>query len=171
LNTTGGLKKTLVQEVNMFTHKTVYSFLVALGLLSVLILSGCGPADKADGAPLPPRSDAGEPSEGSLYLDEIDLIILESFPVQVRAQLRGQLADGCTDIESIKVVKDEDAKVFTVHFHTYRDPELMCTQALVPFEETVDLDVRGLPAGTYTVRAEGETATFTLQTDNEIPTD
>jgi inhibitor of cysteine peptidase len=44
----------------------------------------------------------------------------------------------------------------------------MCTQALVPFEESIDLDVRGLPAGTYTVDVHGETATFTLDVDNVL---
>jgi inhibitor of cysteine peptidase len=45
----------------------------------------------------------------------------------------------------------------------------MCTQALVPFEERVDLDVQGLPAGTYTVDVNGISDTFTFDADNEIP--
>ena len=104
-------------------------------------------------------------------MEELSLLMMESFPVQVRAQLRGQLPDGCTEIEAVTVEHDEAAQTFTIQIETERDAEMMCTQALVPFEESVELPVRGLPAGTYTVEANGATATFTLSTDNEIPSD
>jgi inhibitor of cysteine peptidase len=42
----------------------------------------------------------------------------------------------------------------------------VCTQALVPFEETIPLDVEGLLAGEYTVNVNGVMATFTLDVDN-----
>jgi hypothetical protein len=58
---------------------------------------------------------------------------------------------------------------FQIQIETTRDPELLCTQALVPFEETIELDVRGLPAGTYTVTAGDQGDRFTLSADNELP--
>jgi putative hemolysin len=44
----------------------------------------------------------------------------------------------------------------------------ICTTALVPFEEVVPLDVLGLPAGTYTVTAGEQSATYTLEMDNRV---
>jgi hypothetical protein len=38
--------------------------------------------------------------------------------------------------------------------------------AIVPFEETVSLDVEGLPAGEYTVEVGELSQTFTLEQDN-----
>jgi hypothetical protein len=38
--------------------------------------------------------------------------------------------------------------------------------AIVPFEETISLDVEGLPAGEYTVQYGDLYETFTLEQDN-----
>ncbi len=153
----------------MLKHKVAFSLLLGLGLMTVLALSACRPSDLVDGAPLPPAPTDDVPSGGQAFVESLDLMILESFPVQVRAHITGHLSDGCTEIEAFNVVQDEDAKTYTITVETSRDPDAICTQALVPFEETVDLDVRGLPAGTYTVVAGDQTATFELSVDNIAP--
>ena len=47
----------------------------------------------------------------------------------------------------------------------------MCTEALVPYEQAVPLDVAGLPAGVYTVTVNGVSDTFELAVDNVLPTE
>jgi inhibitor of cysteine peptidase len=42
----------------------------------------------------------------------------------------------------------------------------MCAQVLVPFEETIALDVAGLPAGAYTVVVNEVKTSFELAVDN-----
>ncbi|MGC9520643.1 MAG: hypothetical protein ACP5HG_02020 [Anaerolineae bacterium] len=153
----------------MLKHKLAFSLFLGLGLVSLLILSACRPSDLVDGAPLPPAPTDDVQPGGQAFIESLDLMILESFPVQVRAHITGHLSDGCTEIEAIQVVRDEDAKAYTITIETSRDPEAMCTQALVPFEETVNLDVQGMPAGTYTVVADDQTATFELAVDNVMP--
>ncbi|MGC9467956.1 MAG: hypothetical protein ACP5HS_05155 [Anaerolineae bacterium] len=155
----------------MSKYKITYSLLLAVGLLTVVILNACSPTQKAVGAPLPPEKPAGDAKSESVYVDSVDVMILESFPVQVRARITGHLPDGCTEITSTDVTYEEASKTFFVEFETYRDPELMCTQALVPFEKTVDLEVRGLSAGHYTVDVPGAVASFELATDNVLPED
>jgi inhibitor of cysteine peptidase len=135
---------------------------IAASLLAVVLLSGCGGEATPD---LPPT---GTPGEGGIFINDVELMIMESFPVQVRALIQGDLADGCTSISEINTERDVEAQRFTVRIETSRDEEAMCTEALVPFEESVDLDVRGLPAGTYTVDVHGETAEFTLDVDNVL---
>jgi inhibitor of cysteine peptidase len=136
---------------------------------AVLLLGACGTPEGVDEEPLmptAPTSDA-EPG-GKAFVESLNLVILESFPVQVRAQITGNLSDGCTEIAAINVVRDEDAQTYEIVIETTRDPEAMCTQALVPFEESVPLDVLNMPAGTYTVTAGDQTATFELAVDNVL---
>ncbi|QRN83081.1 hypothetical protein JR338_11850 [Chloroflexota bacterium] len=108
---------------------------------------------------------ASEVIQGTVvYLNSMDILIMESFPVQVSVALQGDLPDGCTTIQSVE--SSLEGQTFTITFRTHRPADQMCTQALVPFEETVSLDVYGLPAGEYTVIANDLTETFTLDVDN-----
>ena len=45
--------------------------------------------------------------------------------------------------------------------------DALCTMALVPFEENVKLDVYGLDAGTYLVKAYDLSESFTFDMDNK----
>ncbi len=115
---------------------------------------------------LPPRGDADQATD--VYVEGLTLNVMESFPVQVSAKVDGNLADGCVVLDEIKVSRGEET--FELKFETHREGDA-CTQALVPFEETVSLDVEELPAGTYTVVAGDVSETFTLDVDNTLDTD
>jgi hypothetical protein len=100
----------------------------------------------------------------------IEILLLESFPLQVHAVLRGDLPDaGCTTIASVDQVRE--GNTFRLTLITTTDPLALCAPALTPFEEVVPLDVHGLPAGTYTVQANGVQQTFEFTVDNTLPTD
>ena len=92
---------------------------------------------------------------------------MESSPVQITVIAEGVLPDSCTEIGAI--TRDRNGKAFTVIIGTVRDPNLICAQATVQFRVPVPLDVRGLPAGTYTVDVNGVSVSFTLDTDNTPP--
>ena len=94
---------------------------------------------------------------------EIDILILESFPVQVQVIASGNLPDPCTKIS--EVLQEKEGNTFFITIKTYRSPGF-CIQVLAPFEEIISLDVYGLPAGTYTVDVNGVQATFDLEVDN-----
>jgi inhibitor of cysteine peptidase len=94
----------------------------------------------------------------------VSVQILESFPVQARAVVQGELSDGCTTIDSIE--QSRQGNEFRVRLMTTRPADAFCTQVLVPFEETIPLQVRGLSAGEYRVVANGLVATFRLEVDN-----
>jgi inhibitor of cysteine peptidase len=95
---------------------------------------------------------------------EVSVQILESFPVQARAVVKGELPDGCTTIDSIE--QSREGNEFRVRILTSRPADAFCTQALVLFEERIPLEVRGLRAGDYRVVANGVAATFRLEVDN-----
>jgi hypothetical protein len=106
----------------------------------------------------------GELQMGAALVDAVDVQMLESFPVQVNVLVRGYLQDACTEMGEIR--QQFDGSVFTIELTTVRDPNLMCAQVLTPFEQTIPLEVAGLPSGAYTLIVNGVTAQFELAVDN-----
>ena len=147
-------------------HRDGKMFIIAAVALLAVALIGCGPAVQPSPTPEPAPS-SGDVIQGVPAVESVDVLILESFPVQVHAVVRGTLADGCTTLDQVTTTRE--GNVFQIQLTTQRPADAVCTQALVPFEEVVALDVVGLPAGEYTVEAEGVTATFTLDIDNVLP--
>ena len=103
------------------------------------------------------------PTMGFAPVEEIEIVILESFPVQVQVIARGNLPDPCTEI--FEVLQERKENTFFVAIKTYRPPGF-CIQVLAPFEEIIPLEVYGLPAGTYIVDVNGVQDTFDLEVDN-----
>ena len=127
-------------------------------VVAITILAGCAPTTAAGG-----------PQTGEAKVDSIDILILESFPVQVQVVARGFLPDGCTTIDTVRTEQQGDT--FTVTITTVRSADGACTQEAVPFEENISLPVAGLSAGTYTVDVNGTKGTFELAVDNVLPTE
>ena len=131
-----------------------------------LLVSGCSGVVLGAGGNEPP-ADVGEALDGELAaVDEVSVMIMESLPATAAVIAQGYLPDGCTSIVDALMTIDEEAGLFQVTLGTYRDPEAMCTMALVAFEEVVELPILGLPAGTYTVEVNGVETTFELAVDN-----
>ncbi|MEA3454136.1 MAG: hypothetical protein U9R12_04315 [Candidatus Caldatribacteriota bacterium] len=103
------------------------------------------------------------PAIGLAPVEEIEIVILESFPVRVQVIASGNLPDPCTEIS--EVLQEREGNTFFVTIKTYRSPGF-CIQVLAPFEEIISLEVYGLPAGTYTVDVNGVQGTFDLEVDN-----
>ena len=135
---------------------------LGIGMLLLSLVAACGPTRAGE-------TPSGDVIRGKADVEEVELQIMESFPVRVIVIARGNLRDGCTEIAELHTSFDEESKTFSVEITTVRDKDAICTQALVPLEERVELEVRGLPAGTYTVDVNGKRATFSLDVDNELP--
>ncbi|MBU4226970.1 hypothetical protein KKA86_05315 [bacterium] len=103
------------------------------------------------------------PAIGLATVEEIDILTLESFPVQIFVIASGYLPDPCTEIYQIS--QEREGNTFFITIKTYRSPGF-CIQVLAPFEEVIPLDVYGLPAGTYTVDVNEVQGTFDLEIDN-----
>lgn len=132
-----------------------------IGLLLMGIgLVACAPADNSGS-----DSAGGSTVPATVYIDGVDVLLMESFPLQARAVVRGNLPDGCTRISGVTAERNGDT--FVIAIAAERDADAMCTQALVPFEENVTLDILGLDAGSYTVQAGDASASFTLDVANE----
>lgn len=141
--------------------------LVSVLLVATALMAACG----SESQPLPtkPEPTAGDLIRGEAVVEEIDILILESFPVQINVVARGYLPDGCTEIDDI--LQKRTGMGFEVTITTVRPSGAICDQATKPFEEVISLDVAGLKAGRYTVVVNGITGTFDLAVDNVLPSD
>ncbi|MDY7042259.1 MAG: hypothetical protein SVX38_15490, partial [Chloroflexota bacterium] len=157
----------------MFSTKN-HRFLTAIIALLVVSAAGCTSIGEPISTPQSPQAlptdtppmvkDDKDVIFGEAQVENIEILILESFPVQINVGATGNLPDGCTTIDQI--VQRREGNDFLVTITTVRPADAMCTEALVPFEEVISLDVYGLPAGTYTVDVNGVTDTFSLDVDN-----
>lgn len=145
--------------------------ITSLLLLSLLAtLAACSlinPDEEA--SPTPPATEtetADEPETvtGEANVESIEVLVLESFPVQVNVIASGALSDGCTSL--VDPTPRLEGNTFVVNLASRRVEDEVCTQATVPFDKVISLPVDGLSAGTYTVSVNGLTDTFTLEADN-----
>ncbi|MEL4305654.1 protease inhibitor I42 family protein [Methanococcoides sp. LMO-2] len=99
-------------------------------------------------------------------VDDIEILMMESFPLQVSVVATGYVPDGCTVIDEDNIEVIRDGNTFDVSLKTKRPADAICTQALEPYEVNIPLDVYGLEAGVYTVDVNGVTDTFEFTMDN-----
>ena len=117
--------------------------------------------------PEPEPTPLTEPLFGLATVESVQILTLESFPVQINVQVRGTLPNDCTEIEGI--VSQSDGSHFEIAITTVQQPGEPCTAEALPFEEMVPLAVAGLDAGTYSVTVNGVQGAFTLDVDNRLP--
>jgi inhibitor of cysteine peptidase len=150
-------------------------FLMAVLLAAGALLAACStqptltPTPAFDIQPPGVKATPGEAIRAKAQIDDIEILILESFPVQVNVMVHGNLPNGCATIDDI--VQERIGQEFRVTITTVQPADVMCAEVLVPFEETISLDVVGLKAGTYTVNVNGVIRSFDLAMDNVLPTE
>ncbi|WP_406662333.1 hypothetical protein V7O66_06415 [Methanolobus sp. ZRKC3] len=115
------------------------------------------------------NTETGQYIRGTAVVEDVEILILESFPVQIHAVATGYLPDGCTEIDDGSIEIELNDNTFDVTIETIRPKDMACTEAIVPFEQKVVLDVYGLEKGVYTVNINGIESSFELATDNSIP--
>lgn len=107
---------------------------------------------------------AGEP-QNLVYVDTVQVLLMESFPLQVSLSVSGNLSVPCVELLPAAVARK--GNTFTVVLaETVLGPAESCIAVLEPFSTTVSLDVLGLAAGTYSVNVNGVETEFTFEKDN-----
>lgn len=142
-------------------------------IMTVNVLAS-GEQDDGDTSPVTDGDGNSTDGDGTEYIirdavvDDIEILMMESFPLQVSVVATGYVPDGCTVIDQENIGVTRDGTTFYISLKTKRPADAMCTQALEPFEVTIPLDVYGLEAGVYTVDVNGVTDTFEFTMDNVI---
>jgi inhibitor of cysteine peptidase len=96
---------------------------------------------------------------GTLPVETVDVVVLESFPYQLRAQVRGYLPDGCTWLD--RVSQTRDGNVISVTITTLRERDAICIQRIEVVNRTIALEGTYLP-GEYVLRVNGVERRFRL---------
>jgi hypothetical protein len=140
--------------------------LLILCILITASLAGCAsPGD----SPVTPNPDGGtppgstpvsstptvDPQGGAVYIDSTDLLIAESFPVQVSLRIAGNLPTPCHEFRSSVAHPDAENRIY-VNAWSESDPAAMCAQVLQPFELSVAIPMGGEADGSYSVWLNGE---------------
>ena len=155
----------------MGARKLIPSAVLLLGLL----LSACGAAQPEQPTrppdpvlvvtPLPDQPVGSSPSstpvpstggamrQGPIYVDEVELVMLESFPVQVRLILRGSLPNPCSSFAWEVEEPDSEGRI-AVQAYSLQEPDLACIQVLEPMEESIPLGA--FTRGNFSVWLNGE---------------
>ena len=92
-------------------------------------------------------------AEVFLELDSSQLIIMESLPIQVNANLNGNLPDPCHMLR-VKVTAADAGNRINLEVYTLYNSEAVCTTVLQPFSATIPLG--SYSGGHYTVYVNGE---------------
>ncbi len=134
---------------------------IALAVVS-FILVACMPASEPASSETP---DAGSvnpssplPSDsnlerGNASISQSELLIRESYPVQIALSFAGELPTPCHQLRVI--VSPPDAKnEIHIEIYTVYDPGATCIQVIQPFQEVVETGT--FPTGHYTVWLNGE---------------
>lgn len=129
--------------------------------LSVL-LAACAPATQV--SPLPgPESPIQPPARdvtiGPIQIDQVEVRIAESFPVQVFAHVTGFIGDGCSS--ALPVEQKREGNTITLTINRQRPTDAICTQIAKIFDENIRL-AGDFPPGEYTLKVNTVTQTFTV---------
>ena len=150
--------------------------LIAVLLLVALaasLLASCGPASNPDDTVEHNASEPQQPAEeeditppvGAVYsevtVNNADMVIMESFPVQVAVNVSGTMPTPCNHIR-VQVVQPDENNQFHITIDSWSDPTLDCIQVLGEFEQRISLQLENVADGDYTVWVNGEqVGTFT----------
>ncbi len=93
-------------------------------------------------------------------VDSVEVVTLESNPPIYLAVIKGNYKNGCERIDSSNQLINESSVILTLKI---KSEGAICTQALVPFVQNIELDSSKLKAGEYTVSANGKISKFTVQ--------
>jgi inhibitor of cysteine peptidase len=89
----------------------------------------------------------GETFQSFTNIESVDVLVMESFPMQVSLVVKGAQPDGC----EFPVIVEQQREGNTVTVQIYRDMPLavMCAAVLIPYEATIPLE-GGFEPGSYT---------------------
>lgn len=99
------------------------------------------------------------------FVEEIEVKILESFPVQIHVAVAGYLPSPCHHLGPIN--KRYADNRFEISVNMIPPPAgTACIAVVEPFETTIPLDVYGLPEESYQVQVNDKSGSFVLNKDN-----
>ncbi len=150
--------------------KNLFNLTISV-LLICMELTACTPLIPAVGAASAPTvSPSSTPlaTQFEVQVQSVDIQVMDTNPPQVNALVRGNLSEACATLAPSEV--SYASHVFEIKIYALSPTDRGCAPVTTPFETTIALDTSSLPAGSYTVTANGVSAVFALQIGTPIPT-
>lgn len=132
-------------------------------LIAILALTACTPSldePVSSNDPITPQASdyLPVPEDANLirkivYLDAVDLLTMESFPLQFSLVFKGNLPTPCNKLRIVDKQPDPENKI-VIDVYSLTDPNTACIQVLEPFE--VNFPLGDYPKGHYTVWVNGD---------------
>lgn len=131
-------------------------------LFALILLAACAPTQTPlpdspissdDPPPLKfdntiPRHGDEELLRGAVFFDSVDLLVMESFPLQFTLVITGNLPTPCNQLRVNVNPPDAENKII-VDVYSLTAPDTMCAEVLQPFSQNIPLG--SFPAGHYTI--------------------
>jgi hypothetical protein len=144
-------------------------------ILSAALLTACGstqfeappslpsnqPVDNGSGVtPLPatsylPQETDAALTRNSVTLESMEILTLESFPLQFTLALKGTLPTICHQLR-VNINEPNSKNEINVEVYSVTDPNEVCALVVTPFEANIGLN--SFPVGTYNILVNGESA-------------
>jgi hypothetical protein len=107
------------------------------------------------------------------HIQQVDLVQINSQPVQVFLRIRGQFPSGCGAIGEISQQQVSNKFTLSVYYKNdawLQNPDLIaCTMMVVGFSHVIPLQTYGLAAGSYEYTLNNKfNGVFVLQSDNVL---
>jgi hypothetical protein len=96
---------------------------------------------------------------GPVYLDSVDVLLLESYPVQVRALVKGDLPTPCHRLAWDVGGPDVQGRII-LDIYSTADADGICVQVLEPFEQSIDIG--SYTGGSFLLVVNGTEYPFTI---------
>ena len=156
-------------------------------ILTAALLTACGstqfetppslppdqPVDNGSGVtPLPATSYLPQETDAALTRDSVtiesmEILTLESFPLQYTLALKGTLPTICHQLR-VNINEPNSKNEIKVEVYSLTDPNEVCALVVAPFEANIGLN--SFPTGTYNVLVNGEPAgQISITSADEIP--
>jgi hypothetical protein len=103
--------------------------------------------------PYAPKPEDVNLSRGTVFLEEKGLIIRESYPPQIALGISGNLPNPCHALRVV-IAKPDAENEINVEVYSVVDSNMLCTEVLKPFSETIELGT--FPSGHYSVWVNSE---------------
>jgi hypothetical protein len=138
---------------------------ISLITLVLIFLGACAPAISTPVAPITmpvSTQEAGSTQVASRVADvqTVEIQLMNTTPIQANVLVRGILTESCASLGESQV--QYVAHTFQVTVYANSASDVGCAQITSRFETTIPLNTNDLPAGSYTVVANGVSAVFTM---------
>ena len=117
--------------------------------------------------PATPQSVVTQTTAREAQVESVEIQFTQADPQQVNAIVHGNLTESCSTLQSPQVSFEQGT--FRIQLMAVSPTDRGCIQITTPYEQTIALDTARLTPGTYTVIANGVSATFNIPSETSQP--